>query len=250
MKYPIQSAFIYVRKDESVPFHNEVDTHWTEKVVEATKLFNDRCLVTCDYPQKNILRYTWHLEVHDDYKTMVDNIYIKGSLKEVFKDSMRHTKNYNIAFSMNYRWLNKRNDNNKYYKEWYTNKKMQPDSKFIEEDKSTIQDRMIALKEYTGLTDIIMVSSTYNYEHTTKYAYFLYLKRDAETEKEIDVIRQSAPKNYQFKKNFNQENHISYEIGNNITDEFYFYDFSNITFGIFDDDFLRIKIPTYYNYAE
>lgn len=247
MKYPIQTAFIYIRKDDTTPFHNEVDKNWTNKIIEATKKFNFNCIVTCDYPQKNILRYTWHLQAHTNYETMVDNIYINGSLKDVFKESMRHSKMNKIAFSMNYRWLNRRNENNKYFKEWYTNKKMRPDSKFIEEDKTTLEDRMLALKRYTGLNDIIMVSSTYNYEHTSKYAYFLYLKKDANTEKEIDYVRTNAPKNYEFKKKFNEKNYINFKIGTNITTEFDFYDFSEINDGIFDNEFLNLKIPAYYN---
>ena len=243
MRYQMKRSQIFIRPNPNIPFHNEIDPTWFDRVKDTTKEFADDCEVTFGYHGDNILYYTFWLPGHTEYAKMSDCLYDKGQLKEVFKDAMRHTKTNGIAFAMPSIWMNKVNENGSYVKEWYTNKKTRADSKFLEELKSTLPARMYALKTYMGLKDCILNCAIYNYTHTIKHSYFLYLKRDQETELEIDDIRQNASENFGFKKIHNQENGIEYVIGRSNTTCFDNHDFSDIPAGIFDDAFLKLQIP-------
>jgi hypothetical protein len=243
MNYLMQRSQIFIRPNANVPFHNEVDPTWLDRIKDTTKEFSDNCEVTWGYHGDNILRYTFHLPGYDDYVKMTDCLYDKGQVKEVFKDAMRHTKTNGIAFAMPSWWTNKTTENGVYVKEWYTNKKTRPDSKFLEESRSTLEHRLYALKTYMGLKDCIMNCALYDYTHTIKHSYFLYLKRDQETEKDIDVIRQNASQNFAFKKLHNAENGVDYHIGRNNTTCFSDHDFGDIPEGVFDKAFTDLTIP-------
>ena len=91
-----------------------------------------------------------------------------------------------------------------------------------------------------------MNCAIYDYTHSIKHSYFLYLKRDAETEKDIDVIRQNASKNFAFKKAHNAENGIQYVIGLTNTSCFENHDFGDIPAGVFDSGFTDLTIPIRY----
>lgn len=246
MKYLMQRSQIFIRPNANVPFHNEKDTTWLDRMKDATKEFTNDCEITWGYEGDNILRYTFYLPGYEEYAKMTDCLYDKGQVKEVFKDAMRHTKTNGIAFAMPSWWLSKTNDNGIYVKEWYTNKKTNPAGKFLEEVKETLPDRMFALKTYMGLKDCIMNCAIYDYTHTIKHSYFLYLKRDSETEKDIDVIRQNASKNFAFKKTHNAENGIQYAIGLTNTSCFDTHDFGDIPSGVFDENFTNLVIPIRY----
>jgi hypothetical protein len=246
MKYLMQRSQIFIRPNANVPFHNEIDPTWLDRLKDTTKEFTDDCEITWGYEGDNILRYTFYIPGLDEYQRMTDCLYDKGQLKEVFKDAMRHSKPNGIAFAMPSWWLNKVNENGTYVKEWYTNKKTRPEGKFLEEVKDTLPDRMFALKTYMSLKDCIMNCAVYDYTHTIKHSYFLYLKRDNETERDIDIIRQNASKNYQYKKLHNAENGIEYVIGRNDTTCFENHDFGDITEGTFSPDFTNLIIPIRY----
>lgn len=242
----MQRSQIFIRPNSNVPFHNEVDPTWLDRLKDTTKEFTDDCEITWGYEGDNILRYTFYIPGHAEYVRMTDCLYDTGQLKEVFKDAMRHTKTNGIAFAMPSWWLNKTNENGIYVKEWYTNKKTRPDSKFLEELKTTLPDRMFALKTYMGIKDCIMNCAIYDYTHSIKHSYFLYLKRDVETEKDIDVIRANASKNYTYKKTHNAENGVEYHIGLTNTTCFDNHDFGDIPLGVFPDGFTDLTIPIRY----
>lgn len=246
MNYLMQRSQIFIRKTTDTPFHVEIDNTWIDRVKDTTKEFSNNCEVVHGYVNDYIFRITYHLSDIVDYIKMSDCLYDKGELKEVFKEAMKHTKTNNIAFAMPSWWTNKTNKNGMYIKEWYYNKKLDSKSKFLEELKETLPDRMYALKNYMSLNDCIMNCAIYDYDHTTKHSYFLYTKRDYETEKEIDNIRKNASKNFQYKKDHNKENNIDYFIGRNNTNTFEFHDFNHIPKGVFDDDFTKLNIPILY----
>lgn len=248
MSYKMQRSQIFIRQNSNVPFHNEIDKTWVDRLKDSTKEFTDDCEITWSYEGDNILRYTFYLKDYIDYARMTDCLYDKGQVKEVFKDAMRHTKNNNIAFAMPSWWMNKINDNGIYVKEWYINKKTTTDGKFLEELKTTLDDRLYALKTYMSLKDCIMNCAIYDYTHSIKHSYFLYLKRDDETEHDIDPIRQNASKNFAYKKQHNQENNIIYKIGLTKTSCFETHDFNDIPNGTFDENFVNLQIPIRYKY--
>lgn len=243
MKYAMKRTQIYIRPDASVPFHTDVDTTWFDRIKETTKEFSDDCLVEMDTIGDRYLRVHFWLPELADYLRMTDCLYVKGQVKEVFKDAMKHTKNNKIAFAMPSWHMNKRNANGIYVKEWYTNKKTRPDSKFLEEVKDTLEDRMYAFKGYMSLPDCIMNNAVYDYEHRIKHAYFLFLKRDEETERQIDDFRQNASKNYAYKRHFNQEQGVEAMIRQTTTTNLEYHDFHDIPPGIFDPEFNALKIP-------
>lgn len=243
MKYTMKRTQIYIRPDASVPFHTEVDTSWFDRIKETTKEFSDDCLVEMDTVGDRYLRVHFWLPELADYLRMTDCLYVKGQVKEVFKDAMRHTKKNRIAFSMPSWHMNKRNENNIYVKEWYINKKTRPGTKFLEEVKDTLEDRMYAFKAYMSLEDCIMNNAVYDYDHSIKHAYFLFLKRDNETERGIDVIRKNASKNYMYKRHFNEQQGIKYQIGMCETTNLQCHDFHDIEPGIFDPEFNALNIP-------
>ncbi len=88
-----------------------------------------------------------------------------------------------------------------------------------------------------------MNCAVYDWTHSIKHSYFLYTKRDEETEREIDVIRQNASENFAYKKIHNQENGVEYVIGRDLTDCLEFHDFSHIPEGTFPPGFTDLKIP-------
>lgn len=244
----MQRSQIFIRPNSNVPFHNEVDATWLDRLKDTTKEFTDDCEITWGYEGDNILRYTFYLPEYDNYARMTNCLYDKGQVKEVFKDAMRHTKNNGIAFAMPSWWLTKTNDNGVYIKEWYINKKTYPEGKFLEEVKTTLEDRMYALKTYMSLKDCIMNCAIYDYTHSIKHSYFLYLKRDNETERDIDPIRQNASKNFSYKKQHNLENGIQYKIGLTPTTCFEHHDFGDIPDGVFESEFVSLQIPIRYKY--
>jgi hypothetical protein len=246
MKYLMQRSQIFIRPNNNIPFHVEVDKTWIDRIKDTTSEFTDDCEITYGYEGDNIFRLTFYLPGIDEYKKMTDCLYDTGQVKEVFKDAMRHTKTNGIAFAMPSWWLNKTNDSRIYVKEWYTNKKTFPSGKFLEEIKSTLNDRLYALKTYMSIQDCIMNCALYDYTHTIKHSYFLYTKRDEETEKEIDVIRENASKNFAFKKAHNHENGIEYHIGKNYTKTFENHDFKDIPSGVFPINFMNLTIPILY----
>jgi len=246
MKYLMQRSQIFIRQDTNTPFHNEVDPTWLDRFKDTAKEFTNDCEITWGYEGDSVLRYTVYLPGYDEYAKMTDCLYDKGQIKEVFKDAMRHTKTNGIAFAMPSWWLNKTNEDGIYVKEWYTNKKTTPEGKFLEEVKSTLEDRMYALKTYMSLKDCIMNCAIYDYTHSIKHSYFLYLKRDSETEKDIDPIRQNASKNFAFKKTHNAENGIQYKIGKTNTTCFYMHDFGDIPGDVFPADLTSLTIPIRY----
>jgi hypothetical protein len=226
-----------------VPFHVDVDPTWFDRIKDTTKEFSDNCEVTEGYYSDNIYYCTFWLPDFEDYARMTDCLYDKGQVKEVFKDAMRHSKPNGIAFAMPSVWMNKRTENGVYVKEWYTNKKTRPDSKFFEEIKETLPDRMYALKGLMKLEDCVMNCAIYDYTHTVKHSYFLYLKRDAETERGIEEIRQNASSNFAYKKSFNVEQGVEFVTQRTTTDNLEFHDFLDIPAGIFDPAFNNLKIP-------
>lgn len=247
MKYTMQRSQIFIRPNSNVPFHIEVDPTWVDRMKDTTKEFTDDCEITYGYEGDNVFRYTFHLPGYTEYAKMTDCLYDKGQVKEVFKDAMRHTKNNGIAFAMPSWYMNKTNDNGVYFKEWYTNKKTNSEGKFLEELKTTLEDRVFALKTYMSLKDCIMNCAIYDYTHSIKHSYFLYLKRDNETERDIDIIRTNASKNFAFKKIHNAQNGIEYVIGHHNTKCFDNHDFGDIPAGVFAEDFTKLQIPIRYN---
>ena len=242
----MQRSQIFIRKDTNTPFHIEVDPTWVDRMKDTTKEFTDDCEITHGYEGDNIYRLTFNLPGYDEYAKMTDCLYDKGQVKEVFKDAMRHTKVNGIAFAMPSWRMDKTNENGIYVKEWYTNKKTTPEGKFLEEVKETLPDRMYALKTYMKLNDCIMNCAIYDYTHSIKHSYFLYLKRDMQTERDIDDIRINASKNYAYKKIHNATNGIEYVIGKNETSTFETHDFGDIPAGVFPEDFTKIVIPIRY----
>lgn len=242
----MQRSQIFIRKDPNIPFHVEVDPTWVDRMKDTTKEFTDECEITYGFEGDHVFRFTFNLPGYTEYAKMTDCLYDKGQVKEVFKDAMRHTKNNGIAFAMPSWWMNKTTENGVYVKEWYTNKKTFPEGKFLEEVKETLPDRMFALKTYMSFKDCIMNCAIYDYTHTIKHSYFLYLKRDSETEKDIDVIRQNASKNFAFKKTHNAENGIEYQIGLTNTTCFDNHDFGDINPSVFPAGFTDLTIPIRY----
>ena len=133
MIHKIKRTQIYIRPNPNVPFHVDVDPTWIDRIKDTTKEFSDNCEVTEGYYSDNVYYCTFWLPDFEDYSRMTDCLYDKGQVKEVFKDAMRHSKPNGIAFAMPSVWMNKRTENGDYVKEWYTNKKTRPDSKFFEE---------------------------------------------------------------------------------------------------------------------
>jgi hypothetical protein len=243
MKYTMKRSQIFIRPGTSVPFHTQVDTTWIDRIKETTGEFTDDCLVEMDYVGDRFLRVHYWLPELEDYLRMTDCLYAKGQIKEVFKDAMRHSKNNRIAFAMPSWHMNKRNENGIYVKEWYTNKKTRPDSKFLEEVKDTLEDRMYAFKGYMSLEDCIMNCAVYDYDHSVKHSYFLFLKRDEETEKAIDDFRTNASKNYAYKRHFNREQGVEAMINRCETSNLQYHDFHDIPPGIFTPEFNSLNIP-------
>jgi hypothetical protein len=243
MKYAMKRSQIFIRPDTSVPFHTQVDTEWFDRIKETTKEFTDDCQVEMEYVGDRFLRVHFWLPELEDYLRMTDCLYVRGQVKEVFKDAMRHTKKNRIAFAMPSWHMNKRTEDGVYIKEWYTNKKTRPDTKFIEEVKDTIEDRMYAFKGYMSLDDCVMNCGVYDYDHNIKHGYFLFLRRDHVTERGIDVIRKNASKNYMYKRHFNDQQGIEYEIGMCPTTNLQYHDFHDIPPGIFTPEFNALNIP-------
>jgi hypothetical protein len=243
MTYKIKRTQIYIRPNTDTPFHVDVDPTWLDKMKATTKEFSDDCKVTSGYYGDNIFYCSFWLPSYEDYVRMTDCLYDKGQIKEVFKDAMRHSKPNRIALAMPSVWMDKRSVDGNYIKEWYTNKKSRPDSKFLEEVKETLPARQYALKGYMGVTDCVLNSTIYDHTHSIKHSYFLYTKRDESTEREIDDIRKNASENFAFKKIHNQENGIEYVIGKDPTTCIEYHDFSNVPDGIFPPGFTDLKIP-------
>jgi len=243
MTYKIKRTQIFIRPNTDTPFHIDIDPTWVDRMQATTKEFSDNCEVTSGYYGDNVFYCSFWLPEYEDYSRMTDCLYDKGQVKEVFKDAMRHSKPNGIAFAMPSVWMNKRTQDGVYVKEWYTNKKTRPNSKFLEEIKETLPARQYALKGYMKLNDCVLNCAIYDWTHSIKHSYFLYTKRDESTEREIDDIRQNASENFTHKKIHNQENGIDYIIGRDITDCLEFHDFSHIPEGIFPPGFTDLKIP-------
>jgi hypothetical protein len=243
MKYTMKRSQVYIRPNTSVPFHTEADTTWLDRMKETTKEFSDDCHVDMKYIGDRYLQVNFWLPELEDYLRMTDCLYVKGQIKEVFKDAMRHSKPNRIAFAMPSWYMNKRTADGVYVKEWYTNKKTREDSKFLEEVKETLEDRMTAFKGYMSLKDCVMNCAVYDYDHRIKHSYFLYTKRDEETEREIDVLRQTASMNYKYKREFNEQQGVEAMIRIGSTTVLDYHDFHDIPSGIFDPEFNSLQIP-------
>lgn len=243
MKFDMKRSMVFIRPDTKTLFHTDVDSTWLDRVRETTAEFSDDCVVDMERIGDQYLRVNFWLPKLEDYLRMTDCLYVKGRLKEVFKDAMRHSKPARIAFAMPSWHLKKRNESGIYIKEWYTNKKTRPDSKLFEEVKETLKDRMYAFKGYMSLTECIMNSSLYDHDHNIKHSYFLYLWRDSETERKIDDFRKNASGNYAFKRQFNLEQGVEAIISRNTTTVLEYHDFHDIPEGIFDPQFNKLNIP-------
>jgi hypothetical protein len=243
MNYKMKRSQVYIRPSTDIPFHTELDPTWIDRIRESTKEFSDDCQVDMEYIGNKFLKVNFWLPQLEDYLRMTDSLYVKGEVKEAFKDAMKHTKSNRIAFAMSSWHLDKRNESGLYVKEWYTNKKTRPESKFLEEVKETLDDRMYAFRGYMSLPDCIMNSAIYDYDHKTKHSYFLYLKRDQETELQIDDIRKNASSNYAYKRKFNQHHGVEAIISKNVTTVLEYHDFHDIPAGIFDSKFNSLNIP-------
>lgn len=243
MTFKMKRSQVYIRPNKNIPFHTELDSSWIDKVKNTTKEFSDNCEVDIEYIDDNYLRVNFWLPEYEDYVRMTDCLYDKGQLKEVFKDAMRYSKPAGIAFAMPSWWLNKKTESGIYIKEWYVNKKTRPDSKFLEEDKNTLKHRLDALKMYMKLDDCVMNCALYDYTHSIKHSYFLFTKRDSETENQINSIRQSASMNYLYKKEYNREQEIEYMIRSVKTSTLEIHDFHDVPSGYFTSEFQSLQIP-------
>lgn len=243
MTYNMKRSMVFIKSDLSIPFHTEVDVDWIKKAQDSTGEFSDNCKVTSEVIGDKYLKVDFWLPELQDYITMTDCLYVKGTLKEVFKDAMRWAKPNRMAFAMSSWHLNKRNITGEYIKEWYTNKKTRSDSKFFEESRDTLVDRMVAFKGYMSLDDCVMNCALYDHDHNVKHSYFLFTKRDDETERQIDSVRLAANTNYQFKKQYNTEQGVEYMIRTTTTHNLDYHDFHDIPPGIFDSDFNKLNIP-------
>jgi hypothetical protein len=243
MKFMMKRSQIYIRQNTNIPFHTEVDKTWIDRIKETTKEFSDDCKVTMEYIDDIYLRVNFWLPEEDDYHRMSNCLYARGQLKEVFKDAMRYTKLNGIAFAMPSWHLHKRSNTGIYHKVWYTNKKMSSDAKFFEESRDTLDARMRVLKAYMSLEDCVMNCAVYDYSHTVKHSYFLFTKRDEETERELGVIRKDAWENYEHKQKYNENNNIDAIVQKNITTNLHFHDFKDIPNDIFNTEFNQLEIP-------
>jgi hypothetical protein len=243
VKYKMKRSMIFIRPSKDVPFHVDVDPTWIDRMKEATKEFTEDCMMTHGTYNDDVFYCSFWLREFEDYSRMTDCLYDKGQIKEVFKDSMRYTKKNGMAFAMPSVWMNKRTIDGKYVNNWYTNKKTRPDGKFLEELKETFSARHYALKGYMELEDCVMNCAFYDWTHNTKHSYFLFTKRDDDTEKSIDHIRKNASENYEFKKKHNFENGVEYIIQRDVCENLEFHDFSPIPEGVFTDGIKQLKIP-------
>lgn len=243
MTYKMKRSQVFIRPNLGVKFHTEIDETWFDRIKNTTKEFSDDCQVDMEYIGDQYLRVNFWLPDFEDYVRMTDCLYDKGQLKDVFKDAMRYSKNNHIGFAMPSWWLNKRTESGTYFKEWYTNKKTRTDSKFLEEIKNTLTDRITALKMYMQLEDCIMNSAVYDYTHTVKHSYFLYVKRDYETENKIDIIKSTCPMNYAYKRLFNEEQGVEFTWKQVYTNQLNVHDFHDIPDGIFSPEFKNLNIP-------
>lgn len=243
MKYTMKRSQVFIRPHAGIPFHTQVDTNWLPRMIESTREWSNDCLVDMEYIGDLYCRVNFWLPTYDDYVRMTDCLYDRGETKEVFKDAMRYSKSAGIAFAMPSWWINKRTDSGIYIKEWYVNKKTRPNSKFFEENKNTLEHRLCALKLYMNLKNCVMNCAIYDFTHTVKHSYFLFTKRDSETERQIDIIRQNASMNYKYKKDYNHEQGIEYMIRTIPTTILNYHDFHDVPTGYFSQEFQQLDIP-------
>lgn len=98
-------TFFYIRRDTSTPFfHEEYNTDYCEEVNYAVKQI-DGCLSFVQGKVDEKIHYFSLIQTradHELHKLVTHNLYCEGELKDLFKESMRYTKQQQIAFALGY----------------------------------------------------------------------------------------------------------------------------------------------------
>ena len=98
-------TFFYVRQDVDTPFfHEEYNPDYCEEVDYAVKQI-DSCLSFVGGKVNDKIHYFSLIQTradHELHKHVTHNLYCEGDLKDSFKESMRYTKQHEIAFALGY----------------------------------------------------------------------------------------------------------------------------------------------------